>query len=172
MEKNLLLVCVSVFFAACATTGKVSGGPDWTMKGSGAFSSGGDKAFYGVGLAASTIKDESLRREAADNRARADLQKVFSTYSGSLMKDYSGSDGELVERVVKTWQNGSGAGVQVIDRYQRDDGMIYSLVKLDLNQFKKFLEMEKGLNAEAREFLREKSDAMFEELAKEEKNRR
>jgi len=172
MEKNLLLVVVLCFSAACATTGKVTGGPDWTMKGSGAFSSGGDKAFYGVGLAAPTVKDESLRREAADNRARADLQKVFSTYSGSLMKDYSGTDGELVERVVKTWQNGSLSGVQVIDRYQRDDGTLYSLVKLDLNQFKKFLEMEKGLNAEAKEYLRKRSDAMFEELAKDENKER
>ena len=169
MEKNLLLVFVLVFSAACATTGKVTGGPDWTMKGSGAFSGGGEKVFYGVGLAGPGIKDESLRREASDNRARADLQKVFDTYVGSLMKDYSGTEGELVDRVVKTYQHGSLSGVQIMDRYQRADGTLYSLAKVDLDQFKKFIELQKELNTEAREFLKKKSDAMFEELAKEEK---
>jgi len=170
MQKILLLTVVMCFTAACATTSKVTGGPDWTMRGSGAFSGGG-KAFYGVGLAMPTLKDESLRREAADNRARADLQKIFETYSSGIMKDYSGSDGQLVERVIKTYQNGTRAGVQVVDRYQRRDGTVYSLVKLDLDQFKKYLEAENGISSQTRDYLRNKSDAMFEELAKEEKVR-
>ena len=169
MRKNILLVFAVVFVAACATTGKLSNGaPEWTLNGSGAFN-GGEKVFYGVGLAGLSIKDESLRREAADNRARADLQKVFSTYTGSLMKDYSGTDGELVERAIKTYQGGSLSGVEITKRYQRPDGTLYSLAQLDLAQFKKFVELEQSLNSVAKEFLRKKSDAMFDELAKEEK---
>lgn len=170
MRKIMLLTVAICFTAACATTSKVTGGPDWTMRGSGAFSGGG-KAFYGVGLAGPTLKDESLRRETADNRARADLQKIFETYSSGIMKDYNGSDGQLVERVIKTYQNGTRAGVQVVDRYQRRDGTAYSLVKLDLDQFKKYLETENGIDSETRDYLRKKSDAMFEELAKDEKLR-
>ena len=172
MRKNILLAFAVLFVTACATTGKLSNGaPEWTLNGSGAFSGGGEKVFCGVGLAGASIKDESLRREAADNRARADLQKVFNVYSGSLMKDYSGTDGELVERAIKTYQGGSLSGVEITKRYQRPDGTMYSLAQLDLAQFKKFVELEQSLNSAAKEFLRKKSDAMFDELAKEEKLR-
>lgn len=172
--KNTMIAAVSVLFLfGCASTSKVTGGPEWTMKGTGAFKDGGGKVFYGVGLAgAGSIKDESLRRETADNRARADLQKVFNTYTSSLMKDYSGTDGELVERAIKTFQSGTLSGVQITDRYQKDDGTLYSLAKLDLDQFKKAMDLAKDMNTAAKEYLQKKSDAMFEELAKEENKAR
>lgn len=173
MGKNLIAVFVVMFTAACASTGGrlPNGSPDWTLNGSGAFSDSGEKVFYGVGLAGPSIKDESLRREAADNRARADLQKVFDTYTGSIMKDYSGTDGELVERAIKTRQSGWLSGVQIVSRYQRSDGTVYCLAKLDLDQFKKFVDLEQSISSAAKKFLRERSDALFDELAKEEKPR-
>src|SRR5688572_32955155 len=63
--------------------------PEWVNKGSGAFG-GEKKVMYGVG-SASGIRNHSLARTTADNRARAEISKVFETYSASLMKDYMSS---------------------------------------------------------------------------------
>ncbi|MBI4668040.1 MAG: hypothetical protein HY747_02460 [Elusimicrobia bacterium] len=150
---NFVLPMGAVLLAACAATrvSKVTGGPEWTMKGSGAFKDAGANVFYGVGVADPTIKSTSLKRDAADNRARADLQKVFNTYTASLMKDYQGTDGQLVEQAIET-----------------GDGTLYALAKLDLEQFKKAMELAKEMDSAAKQYVRQRSDALFEELAKEE----
>ena len=161
------VVWVALLAAGCATMG---GAPDWTTKGAGAFKSS-DKMFYGVGRADASIKNESLRVETADNRARADLQRVFDTYSSSLMKDYSGTDGELVERAVKTFSAGHVSGAQIVDRYTDGKRTTFSLVKLDLENFKKAMELAQELNSQAKEYVRKKADALFSELSKEEEKR-
>ena len=63
--------------------------PEWVNKGSGAFG-GEKKVFYGVG-SASGIRNHSLARATADNRARNEISKIFEVYSASLMKDYQAS---------------------------------------------------------------------------------
>lgn len=133
MKKNILVGVVFVLLSACATS-QNKGAPTWTVKGAGAFSDNGKRVFYGVGVAPATIGDESLRRETADNRARADVQKVFSTSIEGSMTSYTTNDSERVERVLKTFQNGKISWVQIVDRYQAKDGSIYSLAKVDLDQ--------------------------------------
>src|SRR5688500_16570414 len=85
--------------------------PGWVNKGSGAFG-GEKKVFYGVG-SASGIRNHSLARTAADNRARAEISKVFEVYSASLMKDFqesvtagdfsASSESQLVSQAIKTF---------------------------------------------------------------------
>ena len=58
----------ALLLAACAST------PKWVEKGGGYMNEKNSKAFYGVG-GVSGVKNEPLAREAADNRARADLAK-------------------------------------------------------------------------------------------------
>jgi hypothetical protein len=112
-----------------------SGEPGWVARGSGAFPNDG-KAFYAVG-SASGIKNPALLRGSADNRARAELTKVFETYSASLMKDYMNSGGtQNVEQAVKTLSAGSLTGAEIVDRYRNSEGVQYALVKLDLEKAK------------------------------------
>ncbi|HAT72151.1 MAG TPA: hypothetical protein DCS63_04985 [Elusimicrobia bacterium] len=134
MKKHLTLGLALFFAAACATAQKHKNAPEWTIKGAGAFEESGKRVFYGVGMAPAAIADESLRRETADNRARADIQKIFSTSIESAMTIYTASEGEKAERVLKTFQSGKLSWVQIVDRYQAPDGAIYSLAKLDLEQ--------------------------------------
>lgn len=162
--------CIFVvsLLAGCAS---ISRGPDWTVKGSGAYQSEAGKAFYGVGRASSEIKDKSLRIEAADNRARADIQRIFDTYTSYLMKDYQGQEGGSVERAMKTFSAGHISGIQIIDHYTDIDGMVCSLAKIDLETFKKNIALMKELSDSAREFIQKRADAMFEQLGKEEDKR-
>src|SRR3954454_16648411 len=61
--------------------------PEWVVKGSRAFGGEAGRIFYGVGQV-NGIKNMALARTTADNRARAEIAKIFETYSASLMKDY------------------------------------------------------------------------------------
>lgn len=165
LSKLVANVLFLTFVVGCATVQK---GPDWTIKGGGAFKKDEGKIFYGVGRASSDIKDKALRIETADNRARADLQRIFDTYTAYLMKDYQGQDGQLIERACKTFAAGHLSGVEIVDHYTDSDGTVHALAKLNLETFKKAMELAKELSDAAREQIRKRSDAMFEQLEKEE----
>lgn len=159
---GLVMVVAAVLFAGCATT------PGWVQKGAGAFEKEKGRVFYAQGMATAEIKDKALRQEAADNRARADLMRVFETYSAYLMKDYAGMDGQSIERACKTFSKGHISGAQIVDRWIERDGTIHSLVKFDLATFKEVMELAKELNDTTREYIEKKADAMFDELQEEE----
>lgn len=121
-----------------------SGEPGWVNRGSAAVSGDGGRVFYGVGSAGG-IKNPALLRGAADNRARAELGKVFETFSASLMKDYSASDNvQNVEQAVKTMSSLSLQGVDIVDRYNAADGTLYSLAALDLAKMGPALQQAKA----------------------------
>ena len=159
--KRITVLILALIFGGCAT-----GGPKWTKKGSGVFPAS-VKVFYGVGWADAGIKNMNLRIEAADNRALSDLHRYFNTYTGYLMKEYQGNDGAVVERVIKTFSAGHVSGAKVVDRYE-DDGRVYSLVKLDIEQFRKVIQKAPELSPQARDFINKRAESMFEELRKEE----
>lgn len=116
-----------------------SGEPDWIVRGSAAVNADGGRLFYGVGVA-SDIKNPALLRSSADNRARAELGKVFETFSASLMKDYAAStqgdndSSQNIEQAVKTLSAASLEGVQIVDRYIAADGSLYALAALDMGK--------------------------------------
>ena len=150
----------AVFLSGCM------GGPKWVKKGASSFPLS-DKMFYGVGRADGTIKSENLRGEAADNRARADLQRYFDTYTGYLMKEYEGEDGQQVYRVIKTFSAGHISGVRIVDRYQRKEA-IYSLARLDLEEFRRVVRTAPELTERARKYLADRSEKLFDQLKEEE----
>jgi hypothetical protein len=165
----LMAVIVAILFTSCATTPTT---PDWVLKGAGAFKEEKERAFYGQGMATAEIKDKALRQEAADNRARADLMRIFDIYTAYLMKDYAGPDGQLIERACKTFSAGYITGAQIIDRFIEPNGTIHSLIKLDLATFKKAMQLSKELSVSARAYIQQKADEIFDELKKEEEKHR
>lgn len=154
------LLTLLAFAAGCAGT------PKWVKKGSSAFPPS-DKVFYGVGQAGAAIHMENLREETADNRARANLQQYFDTYTGYLMKEYQGEDGQQVDRVIKTFSAGHVSGVRIVDRYVKKE-TVYSLAKLDLEEFRKVMRNAPELTQSARKFLDERSEKLFDQLKEEE----
>lgn len=112
-----------------------NGMPGWVNRGNAAVvKEDGRRVFYGVS-SASGIKNPSLLRSTADNRARNELAKVFEVFSASLMKDYMSSTGEQnVEQAIKTATSASLKGVEIVDRYIAQDGSMYALAALDLKK--------------------------------------
>ena len=151
--------------------------PEWVMKDSGAFDDSNGKAFYGVG-SASGIKNYSLQRTAADDRARNNLAKVFEFWTKSLTKDYMASDTsgdftttseeQKVEVAIKTVTSATLTGVMIIDHWEHPGkDVLFSLARLDLISFKKNLDQHKELAKEVREAIKDRADKLHEELEQE-----
>ena len=151
--------------------------PEWVMKDSGAFDDSNGKAFFGVG-SASGIKNYSLQRTAADDRARNNLAKVFEFYTKSLTKDYMASttsgdftatsEEQNVEVAIKTVTSATLTGVLIIDHWEHPGkDVLFSLARLDLVSFKQNLDQHKELAQEVREAIKERADKLHEELEQE-----
>lgn len=155
--------------------------PEWVMKGSGAFGGEEGRVFYGVG-SVSGIKNPALARTTADNRARAEVAKIFETYSASLMKDYmasttagdmsASSEEQHVENAIKTFSAATLSGVQIVDHWFHPvDGSVYALARLDLENFTDNLNKMKELNAQVRDYVRQNAERVHMDLEKEEEKR-
>ncbi len=152
--------------------------PEWVMKGSGAFGGEQGRVFYGVG-SVSGIKNAALAKTTADNRARAEIAKIFETYSASLMKDYmasttagdmkASSEEQHVEQAIKTFSAVTLSGVQVVDHWiNPQDGTWYALAQLDLQTFKDNIDKAKELSGAVRDYVRKNAEKAHMDLEKEE----
>jgi len=153
--------------------------PPWVLIGGAAFPDEKEHAFYGVG-SAPKMRDRSMQRQRAKLRATDDLASQMETYVSSLQKDYaaSTSDGnsetvedhfEVVRKQV-TAQTLSGVQFSQV-WFDKETGEMFVLVKLDLEAFKANIEKAKELNSQVKEYIRENSDRMHDELRQEEEKR-
>lgn len=192
--KNFIMI-ISVLFLGSACTGvQVSNIPDvyspkplkdfdppeWVMKGGGAYSDDKGKAFYGVG-SATGIRNYSLQRTVADDRARGDLAKVFTFYVASLTKDYQGhttagdflssTEEQNVEVALKVIVSQSLSGIVIVDHFEIPERMeMLSLARLDFDMFENNIKRNKtfrSLPKELRDDIRERAEDLHEELQQE-----
>ena len=185
MQKRNLMMLVMVLFmglalmAGCASKPKSSAdsaaaGPEWVMKGSGAFDVEKGKVFYGVGVA-SGIKNKALLRQTADNRARAEIAKTLETYVASLTKDYmasttagdmsKSSEEQHVETALKTFTQTTLRGTTIVDRWvDPADGSMYALCELDLVSYTEALDDYQELDSKIRDYVRNNAEKLHDEL--------
>ena len=155
--------------------------PDWVLRGGGAFTGkDGKKAFYGVG-SATGIKNFSLQRTVADDRARGDLAKVFEVYMTSLTKDYQAhttagsfkdsTEEQNAETAMKVVVSQTMRGVMIVDHFEIPERREFlSLARLDYDAFKKNIdnnERFKQLPEKMRENIKERADKLHEEMEEE-----
>ena len=187
--KHLLLVGLILLFGACASIPQIPeepkalseyDAPSWTLIGGGAFTDDRGKAFYGVG-SATGIKNYSLQRQVADDRARADLAKVFAYYVETLTKDYqahttAGSFAESTEEqnseaALKVVVSQTLRGVVIVDHFEIPERReLISLARLDYDAFKQNVEQAEAfqeLPVQVREDIKERADALHEEMEEE-----
>ncbi len=183
MMAGFLSIFALMLLSSCGgKTMNQSSEPDWVLRGSGAFLDKDQKSFYGVG-AIFGVKNKPLARTAADNRARAEISKMFETYSASLMQDYAASttagsfeatsEEQNVEQSIKTFSATTLSGVVIIDHWSdASDGTFYSLARLDLARFSENIKKAKELNASVRDFVKQNAEKAFDKLEAEEAKRK
>ena len=189
--KRLIMVGLILLLGACGTIPVVPEPPKalseykppaWVISGGGAFTDKDGKAFYGVG-SATGIKNFSLQRQVADDRARADLAKVFEFYTETLTKDYqahttagsfaTSSEEQNSEAAVKVVVSSTLRGVTIIDHFEIPERReLISLARLDYDAFKRNVvqaEEFKQLPPQVREDIKDRADALHEEMEAEAK---
>jgi hypothetical protein len=183
----VLSALLPILTAGCAGRHPAAGGqpPDWVIRGSGAFKDSGNKVFYGVG-AVTGVRNRPLAQSASENRARAEITKIFETYTASLMKDYAASttgggavtkatatsEEQNIEQAIKTFSAATLNGVMIIDHWtDTSDDTLYSLARLDLENFKNSLDKVKELNSSVRDYVKKNAEKSFDSLEQEEQKR-
>ena len=185
---GLLAALLPLTMVGCAGKQAVSSSakaPEWVVKGSGAFKDAGKKVFYGVG-AITGVRNKPLAQTASENRARAEITKIFETYTVSLMKDYSASttgggevtedsptsEEQYIEQAIKTFSAATLNGVMIIDHWTDPaDKTLYSLARLDLKSFEMSLDKIKELNSAVRDYVKKNAEKSFDSLSEEEDRR-
>lgn len=150
--------------------------PAWVNKGSGAFEDAdGKKVFYGVGII-SGVKNKALAIQAADQRARAEIAKSIESLIEILTRDYMVSTSSLdmtapaeeqdVSVALKGFTKTNLKGAIIVDRWKDiSDNTMFSLARLELEEFTQDLTRAEEIDDKLRDFVRANSDFAFEELA-------
>ena len=148
--KQFIMVSLILLLGACSSIPTIPEPPKalvdykppaWVLTGGGAFTDEKGKAFYGVG-SATGIKNYSLQRQVADDRARADLAKVFEVYTETLTKDYqahttagsfaTSTEEQNSEAALKVVVSQTLRGVMIIDHFEVIERQeMISLARLD-----------------------------------------
>ena len=164
--------------------------PEWVLKGPGAFKDSTGKIIWGVS-SVSGVKNASLQRIAADDRARNAVAKVFQVHSKSLSKDLlahamagnleATSEEQGIETGIKTGVEQILRGVMIVDHWEHPGrNELFSLARLDLDQFKndsskvspnntsipseEYSNNTKTLPEETKESIKKSTDKFFQQL--------
>ncbi len=153
--------------------------PDWVNKGSGAFKdAAGKQVFYGVG-AIEGVRNIPLARAASEDRGRADLAKIMDSYVTSLSKDYQASitagdmskssEEQMVSQTMKNFAKFTLHGAVPVDHWvDRQNNVVYALVKLDMASVQDSIAQSKDLDSKLRDYVKANADKAFDDLSAEE----
>ena len=181
-----LIFATSLLFALAACGGGktvvesdlgIKGAPDWVNKGTQAVNDRDGRLFHGVG-AAPSLGDDALQRSTADDRARAEVARMLSTYIDAVSNDYSAAAGtgtnanadQSVQRQIKAVTKQNLAGSKIIGRWKDSrTNMVYSIAELDFRSVKTTLEGANGMNDDLKRYIGRNADNIFDKVSGEKK---
>jgi hypothetical protein len=181
--KLLSMALLAVALSACASKTKVEsdlgikGAPDWVNEGTNILNDKDGRLFHGVGSASPT-GDMALQKSVADDRARAEVAKVLSSYLDVVSNDYLSSakagganvTEEAVSRQVKALSKVNLTGAKIIGSWRDPKtNIIYSIAELDMKQVKSTLAGAQEMNDDLRRYIESRADNIFDRATKEKK---
>ena len=178
--KILVSVTLLLMLAACGG-GKtvvesdlgIKGAPDWVNKGTAALNDKDGRLFHGVG-SSPAMGDESLQRSTADDRARAEVARILSTYMDVVSNDYvaasgtgaSASSEQGVSRQIKAVTKQNLSGSKIIGRWKDSrTNTVYSISELDLKYIKSAVQGANDMNEDLRRYIDRNAENVFDKLS-------
>lgn len=151
----------------------IKGAPDWVNKGTSVLNDRDGRLFHGVG-SSPAMGDESLQRSTADDRARAEVARMLSTYMDVVSNDYVAAAGssanagseQAVSRQIKAVTKQNLSGSKIIGRWK--DGRtntVYSISELDLKHIKTTVQGANDLNEDLRRYIDRNAENLFDKLS-------
>ena len=180
---RLLLMLALAALVACAGQTRlesdlaIQGAPEWVNKGTGYVNDKDGRLFHAVGSAAS-MGDVTLQRATADDRARAELARLFSSYLDVVSNDYQSAaksgdsklSEEAVSRQIRNLSKVNLAGAKIIARWQdKKTNIVYAIAELDVKQIKSTVASAQDMNGDVRRYVESNVDNIFDRLSKEKK---
>jgi hypothetical protein len=140
--------------------------PDWVNEGTQAVDNDDGRLIHGVGMAP-PMGDTSLQKATADNRARAEIARVLSTYVDTVIRDYTastGSEADLnVEREIRSTTQLVLSGARMLGHWKDEDtGDVYAFAELDMDAVDRSLETATALSDAFKGHYKENGDANFD----------
>jgi hypothetical protein len=152
---------------------RIAGAPDWVNKGTNVLNDKNGRLFHGVG-SSPAMGDDSLQRSTADERARAEVARIFSSYMDVVTNDYTASTGlgadasaeQAVSRQVKATTKLNLSGSKIIGRWKdsRTD-IVYSICELDLQHVKGTVQGAKDMNEDLRRYFDRNAENVFDKVS-------
>jgi hypothetical protein len=151
----------------------ISGAPDWVNKGTNVLNDQNGRLFHGVG-SSPAMGDESLQRSTADERARAEVARIFSSYMDVISNDYTAATGtgadasaeQAVSRQVKALTKLNLSGSKIIGRWKDSrTSMVYSICELDLKHVKGTIQGANDMNEGLRRYIDRNAENIFDKVS-------
>ena len=176
-------IAVLWLLAACSTKNVVEsdlhlkGAPDWVNEGTQILKTGDGRLFHGVG-SAPPLGDLSLQTSTADDRARAELARVLSSYMNVVSNDYvaansaaeKGAVEQSLSREIENVTRINLTGARIIGRWRdTKSNAIYSLAELDLKQVKSTVHGVEEMNSGFDNYVDKHGETIFDGMAEERK---
>jgi len=183
VTKLLAIAALAGVITACSSTTKVEsnlglkGAPDWVNQGTSILNNKDGRLFHGVG-SASPAGDLSLQKSVADDRARAEVARVLSSYMDVVSSDYmaaakSGGTAvaeESVSRQISSLSKVNLSGARIIGSWRDPKtNVVYSIAELDMKQVKSTLDGVQSMNTDLKCYIETQADNIFDRVAKEKK---
>jgi hypothetical protein len=181
MKRLPILLTAVVLLAGCAGQTRlesdlgIKGAPDWVNKGTAYVGDDGGRRFHGVG-SAGPMGDASLQRAVADDRARAELAKIFSAYMDVVGTDYqsaarasggAAAADEAVSRQIRALSQVNLTGARIVARWvDEKQKTVWSIAEIDLKQVKDTAAVAAGMNTELQRYVGAQADNVFDRVAK------
>ena len=161
-----VLLATVIALGACGgkTTVKsdlhIKGAPNWVNKGTQVLKDKDGRLFHGVGMA-EDLGNMSLQQTTADNRARAEIARILSSYMDVVENDYVTASRADNQNVSET----NLAGVKIIGRWRhKKTNTIYSLAELDMKYIKQTMNTYRDMNADFRNYFDRNADKAFDKM--------
>ena len=148
--------------------------PEWVNEGTNVLDDRDGRLFHGVG-SAPEMGNRSLQTATADDRARAEVARILSSYIDLVSADYAAAAGggedavnqQAVTRDLRNVTRVNLAGARIIGRWRDPaSGAVYSIAELDLERVKDTVTRARTMNAGVREHVRERAENVFERFAR------
>jgi len=176
---QFLIISLAVLLGACASKTQVEsdlaidGAPDWVNKGTQFINDKDGRLFHGVGEAPA-VGSSSLQKSTADNRARTEVARIFSSFMDAVSNDYtaasssggSGMSEQALSQQIKAVTKVNLAGAKIVARWKdKKTNVIYSLAELDLENVKSTVNTTGNMNADLKRYISANSANVFDKMS-------
>jgi hypothetical protein len=174
---TLCVMFLALALGACSSKTSIesdmglNNAPDWVNEGTQAVSNDGGRLIHGVGMAP-PMGDVSLQKATADNRARAEIARVLSTYVDAVISDYTASTGGEtdmnVEREIRSTTQLVLSGARMLGHWKDEDsGDVYAFAELDMDAVDKSLQTATALSEAFKGHYKQNANANFDRFMQE-----